>query len=150
MQRSLIPGRIQSIRVSAWEMRARVSLALAERGGDRAELLRVVARDAHRLAREDLAHASARALALRAASAHLQGDRASAVRGLRDSIAAFTALDMALNASVLRSVLGALVEGDEGRALRDAAATWFASQSVKRPERFVAMMAPGFGDATSS
>jgi hypothetical protein len=149
MQRSLIPGRIQSIRVSAWDMRARAALAVAE--GDCKEkdaLLHTVEDDARRLSREDLAHAAARAIALRAGVANVRGDRPGAVRLLREALACFVSLDMALNAAALRSVLGELVDGDEGRALSEDAAAWFVSQSVKRPARFVTMLAPGFGGVT--
>jgi len=146
MQRSLIPGRIQSIRVSVWDMRARAALAVAE--GDRSHrdaLLRSVESDARRMSREALAHSAARAIALRAGVANVRGDRTGAAGLLREALAGFVSLEMGLNATALRSVLGALVGGDEGRALREEAAAWFASQSVKRPERFVAMVAPGFG-----
>jgi serine/threonine protein kinase len=145
MHRSLIPGRIQSVRVSAWDLRARAALALAETADGREALLRSVQHDAGRLARERLAHGSARARALQAGVANLRGDRVLATRLLREALEAFAALDMALNAAVLRTVLGALVGGDEGRALQTTASSWFASQSVKRPDRFVAMLAPGFG-----
>jgi hypothetical protein len=146
MQRSLIPGRIQTVRVSAWDLRARSALAVAEvDGSDREALLRAVERDARRMCGEDLAHASARATALRAGMANVRGDRTKAVRLVRDALAGFAALDMALNAAALRLVLAPLVGGDDGRALREEADAWFASQSVKRPERFVAMLAPGFG-----
>lgn len=145
MQRSLIPGRIQTVRVSAWDLRARSALAVAEVDGtDRVELLRTVARDARRLSGEDLPHATARAVALRAGVARVCGDRAEAVRLLREALAGFVALDMALNAAALQFILGPLVGGDEGRALREAADAWFGSQSVKKPARFVAMLAPGF------
>jgi serine/threonine protein kinase len=148
MHRSLIPGRIQSIRVSAWDLRARAALAVAQHGHAdvaRDDLLQGVARDAQSLARERLSHADARATALHAGIANVRGDRAEAARLLRESIAAFGALDMALNTAALRSVLGTLVGGDEGRALTHEAAAWFTSQTVKRPDRFVSMLAPGFG-----
>jgi hypothetical protein len=153
MQRSLILGRIQSIRVSAWDMRARAALALADASSparsrasaETGALLLRAARDAQSLAREGLAHAGARATALQAGIAHVRGDRAEAARLLREALAGFAGLQMELNAAALRSTLGALVGGDEGRALRDEASAWFASQAVKRPDRFVDMLAPGFG-----
>ncbi len=148
MQRSLIPGRIQSIRVSAWDLRARAALALAEAGGERATLIHTAEGDAQKLARERLAHADARAAALHAGVANVRGRHAEAARRLREALAGFAALNMELNAAALRSTLGALVGGDEGRALRDEADAWFASQSVKRPDRFVAMLVPGFARLT--
>jgi hypothetical protein len=95
--------------------------------------------------REGLVHAQARARLLRAGVANRRGDTASAVSLLRAALGVFVSDDLALHVAATRSALGSLVGGDEGRALLAAADTWFASEGVKRPERFVAMMAPGFG-----
>jgi len=146
MTRSMLPRRIQSTRVFAWDFHARTSLALAEADvARRRELLRAVERDTLRMTGEGLPHADARAASLRAGVACVMGRTTDAVRLLREALAGFTAEDLAMNAAVVRSVLGQLVGGDEGSALRDEAARWFAAQSVKRPEGFVAMLAPGFG-----
>jgi len=146
MWRSLIPGRIQSIRVSAWDLRARTALAVAVADASaRDALLRDVAREASALSREDLPHAAARALTLEAAIAHLRGDRASTVRHLSDALAAFDALGMHLNAGAVRSVLASLVPPEDAAKLRESAAAYFASESLQRPARFVSMLVPGFG-----
>jgi hypothetical protein len=145
MHRSLIPGRIQSIRVSAWDMRARAALSLAEEdAANRAALLGTVADDARRMSRENLAHSTARSIALRAGAAAVRGDRLAAARLLREALAGFTTLHMALNVAAIRAVLGSIEGGKEGLAMRAEADAWFQSQSIRRPEAFVAMVLPGF------
>ena len=80
MQRSLIPGRIQSIRVSAWDMRARSALAVAElEAGDRAALLRHCrARRARDVPRGPRSHVGARH---RASRGHRERARRPGRRG---------------------------------------------------------------------
>lgn len=46
-----------------------------------------------------------------------------------------------------RRRLGEVIGGDEGKAQRDTAETWFALQGVVNAERLVDMLAPGFGGA---
>ena len=151
MWRSLIPGRIQSIRVSAWDLRARASLALAAVDASaRDALLRTVATDAAALSREALPHAAARALTLQAAVAHLRGDRAAAIGQLRDALASFDALEMHLNAGAVRTVLASLVPAEEAAKHRESAATYFATESVSRPARFVSMLLPGVATERST
>jgi hypothetical protein len=146
MERSLLPMRVQALRVTARDLRARATLACAEQEeAGRDARLRTVLRDARRMRREGLVGADARARLLQAGVANLRGDKTKAVGLLRDALGAFASEDLALNAAITRTLLGSLVGGEEGRALRDDAATWFAAQTVKRPERFVAMFAPGFG-----
>ena len=62
----------------------------------------------------------------------------------RQAIELFEAAKMTGFSAAARARLGALVGGDEGTQLRDAAAAYYAAQGVKRPERFIAMNAPGF------
>jgi hypothetical protein len=145
MWRSLIPGRIQSIRVSAWDLRARAALAVAAADASaRDALLRTVAEDASALSREDLPHAAARALTLQAGISHLRGERAATLGHLRDALAAFDALGMNLNASAVRSVLASLVPAEEAAKCCEFVNTYFFSESVHRPDRFVSMLIPGF------
>ncbi len=145
MWRSLIPGRIQSIRVSAWDLRARASIALAAVDASAREaLLRTAARDAASLARENLPHATARALTLEAAIAHLRGERDAVIRHLNPALASFDALEMHLNAGVIRTVLASLVPAEEAAKHRESAATYFATEAISRPARFVSMLLPGF------
>ena len=52
--------------------------------------------------------------------------------------------DMALCVALARHRLGALLGGDEGRALIMQAEQWMASQGIARPDRVLALFAPGF------
>jgi serine/threonine protein kinase len=144
LQRSMLPYRIQSLRVHSWDSRARAAIALAASGDpEREALLRAAERDARSMARERIPYAVARAATLRAGIAHMRGNSTRAATLLRAAVTAFDAADMALYANVARRTLGALTGGDEGRALSAAADAWFRQQTVKRPEAFVAMLAPG-------
>ena len=87
---------------------------------------------------------------LRAGIAHVRGDAATAATLLQAGLEGFVASDMGLNAAVARGVLGALRPGEQGRALRRESAQWFGDQSVKRPHRFVRMLAPGFARIEAS
>jgi hypothetical protein len=143
--------RVQALRVTAWDARARAALTCAEQEGpEREALLRTALRDARHMQREGLVPADARARLLLAGVANLRGDEAKAIRLLREALGAFVSEDLALNVAVTRSILGSLVGGDEGRALRAEADAWFAAQTVKRPDRFVAMFAPGFASGSSN
>jgi hypothetical protein len=151
MRRSLLPMRVQALRVTAWDARARAALTCAEQEGPgREALLRTALRDARHMQREGLVPADARARLLLAGVANLRGDKAKAIRLLREALGAFVSEDLALNVAVTRSILGSLVGGDEGRALRAEADAWFAAQTVKRPDRFVATFAPGFASGSSN
>jgi hypothetical protein len=46
-----------------------------------------------------------------------------------------------------RRRLGGLLGGLDGRPLVEAADTWFSGEGVKRPDRLVELLAPGFGEA---
>lgn len=45
-----------------------------------------------------------------------------------------------------RRRLGGLLGGADGRPLVEAADTWFAGEGVKRPDRLVELLAPGFAE----
>jgi hypothetical protein len=47
-------------------------------------------------------------------------------------------------AAVARRRLGELKGGDEGRMLIDQVNSWMSTQSIRNPDRFTAMLAPGF------
>jgi serine/threonine protein kinase/tetratricopeptide (TPR) repeat protein len=143
LSRSLLPWRIQLTRINCWHLRARASLAVAAVGDDREAMLRATLADAARIEREEMPWATPLAQMLRAGVAQVRGDAARAASLLRKSIAGFRATDMALHASVARRALGALIGGDEGKTLVTEANAWFAEQTVKRPDGFMAMLAPG-------
>ena len=81
---------------------------------------------------------------LRAGLAALRGrrDRAEAhLRGARDL---FAAADMGVAAAVAGWRLGEAVGGREGRDLIDRADGDLRARSIRRPDRVVALFAPGF------
>jgi hypothetical protein len=110
-------------------------------------VLREVARYAQKLAREQMPWASAFSGYILAASAHLEGDAERAERGLRQVTEAFESSHMVFYAAASRARLGELVGGDAGRALVLVSHGCLRAQGVLRPERVVAMMAPGFEPA---
>lgn len=138
---------VQALRVAFLHNRAAASLAAAE-GAEGAEarrsLVEAALRDAKKLASERLGLASAFARLLEAGAAAARGDVGAARVRLRRAIEACDAVDMALHATAARRRLGALLGGDEGRALVTAADASLERQGVKRPDRFAAMLAPGF------
>jgi len=162
LQRSLLPWKIQSVRIYSWNFRARASLACAANGGDdRDALLRSVLADARRIERERIQSATPLATILRAGVARVRaatapehrrkGQVAETTALLRRAATEFDAAEMVLHATVCRRSLGEIVGGEEGRRLVKAADAWFSEQTVKRPAGFMAMVAPGLpgGDAAT-
>ncbi|OLC08852.1 MAG: hypothetical protein AUH42_00440 [Gemmatimonadetes bacterium 13_1_40CM_70_11] len=73
-----------------------------------------------------------------------RSETASAVRLARRAAAGFEAVDMAGYLAAARRRCGQLIGGAEGVDLVAQADTWMKSQGVANPERFTAMLAPGF------
>jgi len=152
LRRSLLLH-IQLLRIEARFLRGRVALAAATPGirrrGDRRRgsrrRLRRAERDAARLDAEKVPHATPFAALLRAGATHLDGDRERARTLLGEAAEGFTAAGLALHAAAARWRCGELTPGDDGRRHRAGAEAWLRGQRVERPERFVAMLAPGFG-----
>ncbi len=137
--------RIQVLRITAFYLRARCALAMAFAGGERqASLLKEAQDGADKIRRERVAWANALAKLIYAAVYSCRGLRNESIGLLRDAITDFVAIDMELHAMVSRWCLGALLGDDEGEALITSARGWMTEQTVKRPERWVAMFAPGF------
>jgi len=151
LKRSLLL-RVQSIRITVLDQRARSALAAA--AGDpagRERLLRSAERDRGRLLRDGHPWATAIAQLLGAGAAHLRRDEAACIDRLRAAIAAFDVLGMALHAAVARARLAERLGGDEGLALRARADAWLAGQHVRNPGAIVATFAPGLaGDGRTS
>jgi len=147
LRRSLIPFKVQSVRIFSLHARARSAIAATEKGGaDHETLLRDAAIAARRIERERMGYATPWAKLLRAGIA-MAGKESTehAVSLLREAISGFDAADMALYAAASRRCLGALLGADEGRDLVRAADAWMTSESIKNPARMTAMLAPGFG-----
>jgi hypothetical protein len=152
MRRSLLPWKIQSVRIYSWNFRARASLACAALGGDdRDVLLRSALADARRIERERIESATPLATLLRAGVARVRASAAPEHRRKRDvatallrqAAAEFDVAEMVLHATVCRRALGEIIGGEEGRRLVKAADAWFSEQTVRRPTGFVSMVAPG-------
>jgi hypothetical protein len=143
--------RVQAIRIRTWWMRARCALAMAAAASPaskaRADHLRIAERMVRRMSREQMPWSNPSVAFFRAAIARLRGDTISAVALLREAALGFEAEQFALDASVARYFLGRELGGSEGDALMQAATSWLVRQTVQNPARFLAMLAPGFGEA---
>lgn len=137
---------VKVIHVEVLCIRARIALARAaelppEQRRPHTRLARKLAR---KLRRTRLPVARAWAPMIGACAAHLAGDTARAIDGLRAAMSALDELDTRLYENAVRSRLAQLVGGDEGAALEERAQAWFAEQGVVNPERMIAMLVPGW------
>jgi hypothetical protein len=127
-------------------LRARCALAKAVASDDPRPYLAAAGRDARRLEREKMAWGEGLARLIRAGVAAGRGDTPGAVSRLNAAVAGLEANDMRYPAAGARRRLGALLGGDEGRALIAEVNSWMTSQGIRNPDRFTAMLAPGFRD----
>jgi hypothetical protein len=139
--------RIQNVRIEFRYLRARCALSAAldpaTAPDQRVALGRAARLDIRRLARENSPWAAALADLVGAAAAAADGQRDAALHRLRSAEEAFRVLDMPLHAAVARRQQGALIGGDDGRALVQQADAWMGAQTVRHPAKFAAMLAPG-------
>jgi len=144
LQKSLLL-RVQLVRIEALLLRARCALAAAgEVRESRAGLLAQAERDAERARRERTPWGDALADLALAGVAASHGDDATARARLEAATSGFEAADMSLHAAVARRRRGELLGGDAGRVLVESADAWLRGQRIAAPERWVAMIAPGF------
>jgi hypothetical protein len=141
---------LQLYRVEIGFIRAASALLAArstagdEDSADRRAFLRIAARDARKLRRENFPCARGYAWLIRAGLASARGNADRAMAHLAVAAEGFDAADMALHAAAARRQLGRLQGGEQGdRLIRDADAL-MAEETVKNPERMAAMLAPGF------
>ena len=139
---------VQSTKLEAHHLRGRVALmaARAVTGKPRQALLAQAAADAKVVLGEKMAWATPLGHLIAAGVAATRGDAAAARALLTQAATGLDDAGMALSAAVARVRLGLLEATDAGRATARTATEWLARQGVKRPERFVAMFAPGFDD----
>jgi serine/threonine protein kinase len=139
LKRSMLM-QVQTISVTAWELKARVNLALAFGAAQRDRHLKA-ARDAMRkVAREGTDYGDALQLRLRALQC-LAEDRGSEVMPLLlQAELAFEACEMSGHAMTARHARGLL--GGVSDALQSGEA-WLRSQGVKNPARYTGMHFPG-------
>ena len=123
---------------------AALGAALEPRGGDRARHIAEAERVAVSLRDEGMPYALPGAALFRAGALAARGQRERTLPDLEAAIAGFRAADMALHAACARRRKGELIGGDEGRSLVAAADAAMTAQGIVRPERWTAMIAPGF------
>lgn len=137
--------RIQIVRVVCEHLRGAAALSAAAKARDRAPLVAAAVRAARRIEGEHLGWAAGLAALLRAGARATEGQRGAAVRGhLEEAIAGAEAAGMSAFAVAARRALGLERGGAEGRAIVEQADVELAARGVKRPDRFAAMLAPGF------
>ena len=144
LERSMLL-RVQFIRLSMFDARARVKLLSALRSSDpgaRDRGLAEVEQDARRIARERVAWASGLAHLLSAQVAHARGHADQAAALASAAVDAFERVHMALHSTVAREVLGRL-QGTGNASAR----TWLAEQGIAQPLRFASVFAPMLADA---
>jgi tetratricopeptide (TPR) repeat protein len=139
--------RIQVLRLESQHARARGVLAAAVAlPSRRAELLAEAEAIAARILKERMPWSDALATLVNAAIAHGRGRIDQSVTLLSDASTALDACDMKLIAALARHRRGAIVGGDEGRALIAAADAMMRAQKIVNPSRMAAMLTPGFPD----
>jgi hypothetical protein len=143
LERSLVT-RVQFVRIQTLLVRARATLAAAgESKADREPLVASALRDGRRVLRQRAAWAEPHVTLLRAGGASLRGRDAEARALLERARGAFHANGNELMEHVARAALGVRVGGDEGRSEAKRAEEWMRGQTIQKPARFVAMLAPG-------
>ena len=138
--------KVQLVRITMLDLRARSALGAAEQANDRKSLLRAAERDARRIASERMHWSEPLARLIRAGVRAMRGNTDGAIEHLRDACTGFEAADGTMHASASRRRLGQLLGGDEGRALVEAADERMREEGIVRPDRWTAMLAPGFPD----
>jgi hypothetical protein len=132
-------------RVDASYLRARVALAVAERGErDPRPLLKRAAADAAAVEKAATPRAGPIARLIRAGIAALEGRTAAAAELLYDAADGLDRVGMRLHAESARRRRGVLRGGPRGLELVEAADAWMRGQGVQNPERMTALHAPGF------
>jgi hypothetical protein len=99
---------------------------------------------------ERAAWGAALALVVRAGLASVTGQTARALALAGDAEGHLQSADMALHAAAVRRQRGLLLGGDAGRSLVSDADAWMSGQSIRRPDRMAAMLAPGRWTAGSA
>jgi hypothetical protein len=117
---------------------------MAAISADPGPLLRLAAKSARRLARQQLPWTRALAQLIKAGVASLRGDADRAERLLANAAELFESADMGLFAASARRHLGQLRGGDEGRELIEQADAWMRTQLIADPSRMASCLAPGF------
>jgi hypothetical protein len=142
--------RIQILRIQMLELHARAALAMAEIEADPTPFLRHAEEDARKLEREGQAWALAHARFIRAGLAAGREDSSAALHQLEEAAGLYNAVDMSLNAAVMRFRWGEIAGGPEGKQHMALAEEILRGQSIASPELWVRMIAPGFSRVAAS
>lgn len=132
--------RITTHQHSAWPA---LAAAEATRGREQARHLKAARHHMKLLEREEQPWATAYARYVQAVIAYHEGNLASARLALEGAVESLDSCNMSFYAAAVRYRLGQLNLQD-GAALREQAFTSLRLQGVLRPDRFTAMLAPGF------
>ncbi len=137
--------RVKVVRADAAALRGRLLLAAAAAGHGVASRLDEVARIIRQLEGERAGYATVYALLLRAGIAAVarRASRDGVIVPLREAVAVAAEHDMALHLAAARDRLAGLLGGDEGAALRAAAAAYASTEGVVAPGRMFEVQAPG-------
>jgi len=132
-------------RIEMFDVRGRAAVAAASTAepGERRRLLRSALRDARALERERVAWASLFATLIRAGAATVakHHDAALGLYARADALAGEAA--MLGHAMAARRRYGELTNGTAGDRVVAAVDSWLRGRGVTRPDRFVALIAPG-------
>jgi hypothetical protein len=138
--------RVQQVRIFLIHLRARAALAAAPAAAEPAPLLQAAEPDARLLRRERIAWAEALAQLVHAGVAMGRHDTQRARQLLQDAASRLEAAGLRLHAAAARRQLGEHLGGSEGHRLVEQADAWMKGQSIRRPDRMTALLAPGFTD----
>jgi tRNA A-37 threonylcarbamoyl transferase component Bud32/tetratricopeptide (TPR) repeat protein len=139
--------RVQWYRIMTLQTRACIALQAATLSGESRLPLRVAEGNAARLEREKAGWSLALASLIRAGCQSIRRNPSRAEQYLVEAVDRLQAADMQIYAAAARRRLGQLRGGAEGRALIEQADTWMKGQQIQRPDRWTAMLAPGFPDS---
>jgi hypothetical protein len=148
LERSLLL-RLQIVRADALSLRGRLLLAAAADGHVAGRARAEVERLARALEREKIGFASVYASLLRAGLASVDPSQTpeQTVAHLRRAEALARDADMALHLAAARHRLGALLGGDEGRALTALAHDYAREEGIVSPEAMFGVVLPGTASA---
>jgi hypothetical protein len=137
---------LEVIRHVSLDHRARAALAAAaEGGGVAARMLEEAERIAGELEKDRVPAAVALATMIRACAADQRGQTRTALGLLTCAEKELEHQGLGLHHAAAQRRLGELIGGDEGATTVATADTWLASQGVRNPRRFCAMLYPTTG-----
>jgi tRNA A-37 threonylcarbamoyl transferase component Bud32 len=138
---------VQHMRISTYELEARIQLVEAQNGSHATDYLKAAGQNASRLERERRLDARSLAALIRAGIANCKGDLDKARNLLEAALSGLAACELGLYTAATRRRLGQLIGGDQGKALVAEADRWMTAQGIRNPARMTAVYAPGFADS---